>query len=103
MPDAVSQNKYLPLSEGMHEIKDKEGLRKALYELLGKLPERDRPISVEVVSTEEKDGVIIDKNLKEIYAKDGAPEAWKLKIYDVGHEETAEMRKDIFQFLEDWL
>ena len=46
---------------------------------------------------------IIDNNLKEIYAEDGAPEAWKLKIYDVGHEETAEMRKDILQFLKDWL
>ncbi len=46
---------------------------------------------------------IIDKNLQEIYKKDGAPEAWKLKIYEVGHEETAEMRKDILQFLKDWI
>jgi pimeloyl-ACP methyl ester carboxylesterase len=46
---------------------------------------------------------IIDENLKKIYAKDGAPEAWKLKIYDVAHEETAEMRADILQFLRDWL
>lgn len=46
---------------------------------------------------------IIDKNLKEIYEKDGAPEAWQLKIYDVGHEETAEMRNDILNFLKKWL
>ncbi|WP_240469762.1 dienelactone hydrolase family protein [Cyclobacterium sp. SYSU L10401] len=46
---------------------------------------------------------IIDKNLQEVYAKDGAPEAWKLNIYPVAHEETAEMRQDILQFLRDWL
>lgn len=46
---------------------------------------------------------IIDENLKEVYAKDGAPEAWKLKIYPVAHEETAEMREDILQFLREWL
>ncbi|WP_291368305.1 alpha/beta fold hydrolase [Cyclobacterium sp.] len=46
---------------------------------------------------------IIDKNLQEVYEKDGAPEAWKLNIYPVAHEETAEMRKDILQFLRDWL
>lgn len=46
---------------------------------------------------------IIDRNLKEVYAQDGAPEAWKLKIYPVAHEETAEMREDILQFLREWL
>ncbi|MFC4871945.1 dienelactone hydrolase family protein [Negadavirga shengliensis] len=46
---------------------------------------------------------IIDSNLKEVYANDGAPEAWKLKIYDVGHEETKEMREDILDFLRKWL
>ena len=46
---------------------------------------------------------IIDKNLKAVYEKDGAPEAWKLNIYPVAHEETAEMRKDILQFLREWL
>lgn len=138
IPEAISQNKSLPMTEDMYEIKDKKRLRKELYELLGKLPDRERPISVELVSTEEKDGVviekllldinglisprphfglagkfdpltpmeglsIIDENLKKIYAKDGAPEAWKLKIYEVAHEETAEMRKDILQFLRAWL
>lgn len=46
---------------------------------------------------------IIDKNLKEVYQKDGAPEAWQLKIYDVGHLETPEMRQDIMIFLKKWL
>lgn len=46
---------------------------------------------------------IIDRNLKDVYAKDGAPESWKLKIYPVAHEETAEMREDILQFLREWL
>lgn len=46
---------------------------------------------------------IIDTNLKQAYANDGAPEAWKLNIYDVGHEETMEMRKDILNFLREWL
>jgi dienelactone hydrolase len=46
---------------------------------------------------------VINENLKEIYIKEGAPEAWQLKIYDVGHEESAEMRKDILHFLKTWL
>jgi dienelactone hydrolase len=46
---------------------------------------------------------VINENLKEIYIKEGAPEAWQLKIYDVGHEESAEMRKDILHFLKKWL
>lgn len=46
---------------------------------------------------------IIDADLKETYEKEGAPDAWKLKIYDVGHEETAEMRADILAFLRKWL
>lgn len=45
----------------------------------------------------------IDNDLKKIYAQDGAPEAWQLKIYDVGHLETADMRKDIMAFLQKWL
>jgi hypothetical protein len=46
---------------------------------------------------------IINKNLKEIYKKDGAPNAWQLKLYDVGHEETAAIREDILKFLKQWL
>jgi hypothetical protein len=51
--DAISQNKSIPMTEDMYEIKDKDLLRKELYDLLGKLPDRERPISVELVSTEE--------------------------------------------------
>ena len=45
----------------------------------------------------------IDANLKEIYQHDGAPKAWKLNMYDVGHLETAKMRQDIFDFFKVWL
>jgi hypothetical protein len=45
----------------------------------------------------------IDTDLKQIYAQDGAPEAWQLRIYDVGHLETTDMRKDIIAFLQKWL
>jgi dienelactone hydrolase len=46
---------------------------------------------------------IIDRDLKKVYGRDGAPDAWQLKIYDVGHEENAEMRRDIMAFLKKWL
>ena len=45
----------------------------------------------------------IDTDLKEIYRKDGAPSAWELKIYNVGHLETPEMRQDIMAFFKKWL
>ena len=45
----------------------------------------------------------IDKNLKAIYRQEGAPSAWQLRIYDVGHQETAEMRADILAFYKKWL
>ncbi|MDQ3289880.1 MAG: dienelactone hydrolase family protein [Bacteroidota bacterium] len=45
----------------------------------------------------------IDADLKKVYAAEKAPEAWKLKIYPVGHLETAEMRQDIMAFLKKWL
>ncbi|GEO08574.1 putative hydrolase YtaP [Segetibacter aerophilus] len=45
----------------------------------------------------------IDRNLKEIYKHDGASDAWQLKLYNVGHLETAEMRKDIMDFFKQWL
>ncbi len=45
----------------------------------------------------------IDTDLREAYRRDGAPEAWKLNIYDIAHYETAEMRADILEFLEIWL
>lgn len=45
----------------------------------------------------------IDKELKAVYQKEGAPEAWQLRIYDVGHLETPEMRQEIMAFLKKWL
>ena len=45
----------------------------------------------------------IDKQLQAIYQKDGAPTAWKLTIYDVGHLETPAMRSDILAFYKKWL
>ena len=41
----------------------------------------------------------IDRELKQVYAKAGKPENWKLLRYDVGHTETAGMRKEILAFL----
>jgi len=45
----------------------------------------------------------IDAALREVYAAMGAPEAWKMLRYDVGHVETAEMRTAILEFLAAWL
>lgn len=45
----------------------------------------------------------IDHELREVYRRAGAPEAWKLLIYDCGHRETADMRAQIVKFLGKWL
>lgn len=45
----------------------------------------------------------IDRQLKQVYQKEGAPAAWQLRIYDVGHQETAAMRADIMAFYKAWL
>ncbi|UFH57000.1 dienelactone hydrolase family protein [Spirosoma sp. KNUC1025] len=45
----------------------------------------------------------IDQQLKQVYLRDGAPAAWRLTIYDVGHQETAAMRADILSFYAKWL
>jgi pimeloyl-ACP methyl ester carboxylesterase len=45
----------------------------------------------------------IDRNLTEIYKHDGAPDAWQLKVYNVGHLETPQMRSDIMDFFKKWL
>ena len=42
----------------------------------------------------------MDAALKRVYADAGAPEAWKMLRYDVGHLETAAMRHEIMQFLD---
>ena len=46
---------------------------------------------------------IIDTELQRVYAAHGHPERWKLLRYDVGHQETAEGRKEIVAFLQKFL
>ena len=45
----------------------------------------------------------IDRELREAYAACGAPEAWKLSRYAVGHVETRAMRAESLAFLQRWL
>lgn len=45
----------------------------------------------------------IDAELKAVYEAAGAPDAWKLLRYKVGHMETPEMRTEILAFLDRWL
>jgi dienelactone hydrolase len=45
----------------------------------------------------------IDAELTKAYAGLGAPEAWQLRRYDIGHFETAAMRAEVLEFLERWL
>jgi len=45
----------------------------------------------------------IDAELRRVYQEAGAPEAWKLLRYDVGHMETAAMRAEVLKFLQLWL
>jgi dienelactone hydrolase len=45
----------------------------------------------------------IDAALREAYAAAGAPEAWELRRYEVGHIETAAMRASALAFLSKWL
>jgi acetyl esterase/lipase len=46
---------------------------------------------------------IIDTELKQVYAKAGHPERWKLLRYDVEHQETPEGRREIIAFLQQFL
>jgi acetyl esterase/lipase len=46
---------------------------------------------------------IIDNELKQVYAKAGHPERWKLLRYDVEHQETPEGRREIIAFLQQFL
>ncbi len=45
----------------------------------------------------------IDTRLRTVYAELGAPEAWRLSRYDVGHVETLAMRAEALAFLDRWL
>jgi len=41
----------------------------------------------------------VDAALRRAYAALGAPEAWRLGVYDTGHAETPQMRRDVLDFL----
>lgn len=45
----------------------------------------------------------IDTHLQAVYARMGAPQNWRLLRYDVEHQETAEARREIIQFLKERL
>jgi hypothetical protein len=45
----------------------------------------------------------IDAALRHVYAQAGAPEAWRLARFGVGHVETAAMRAEVMAFLARWL
>jgi len=46
---------------------------------------------------------IIDRELQQVYAREGHPERWKLLRYDVAHVETPEGRKEIIAFLQRFM
>jgi len=45
----------------------------------------------------------IDRHLRRVYASLGAAKAWRLKRYDVAHQETPAMRAEVVAFLRRWL
>jgi dienelactone hydrolase len=45
----------------------------------------------------------IDRELRTAYRELGHPERWRLLRYDTGHFESAAMRAEVIQFLEEWL
>lgn len=45
----------------------------------------------------------IDTELRDTYADEGASDAWSLLVYDSGHRETPEMRKEIEAWFERWM
>jgi hypothetical protein len=46
---------------------------------------------------------IIDAEMKKVYARRAVPDRWKLLRYDVGHQETADARREILRFFKDHL
>ena len=45
----------------------------------------------------------IDRELRQVYQSHNAPERWQLLRYDVGHQETPDMRGGVLKFIEKWL
>ena len=91
----------------------KKERRKELYSLLGQLPDRNRPITVKVISTEETDEMITEKLLLDINGSEMVPAYFtrpksskgKLPVilfnhshfgqYDVGKEEFIRGRQEM--------
>lgn len=45
----------------------------------------------------------VDKELREIYAENGAGDAWQLMRYETGHGENADMRRHVIDYFKKWL
>ena len=45
----------------------------------------------------------IDAELTRVYAEHRTPEAWRLLRYEVGHQETPQMRSAVLEWLQQWL
>ena len=45
----------------------------------------------------------IDRELRQVYTGLGAPQAWQMRRYASGHQETPAMRTEVMAFLEKWL
>lgn len=45
----------------------------------------------------------IDRELRRVYEAEGVPEAWQLRRFDSGHQETPAMREAALSFLDHWL
>jgi len=45
----------------------------------------------------------VDKELRAVYAEEKAQQAWKMDVFDCGHQETREMRSDALAWVKKWL
>jgi len=45
----------------------------------------------------------IDRELRRVYETLGATQAWEMRRYPGGHQETPTMRAEAMAFLEKWL
>ena len=71
---------------------------------MGALLQRDERAHLSLAGTKDhltpgKGLDIVDAELTGVYAAAGKPQNWKLLRYDVGHQETPEMREQIRQWL----
>lgn len=103
----------LAIGGGRAQTVNKENMRDSLYKLLGRVPERNRPIKATLVSTEERDGIIIEKLMLDLNGLEEVPayftrpvsSAGKLPVvlfnhshfgqYEVGKNEFIKGRKEM--------